>query len=747
MTNQQKTAADLQAALQHHQRGELKKAELIYRRILKTNPRNSDALNLLGAIAYQEKRGDAAVDLISRAIAINPRISDYHNNLGLALKESGRLEAAISSFREAIRLRPEDAKLHNNLGLTLRDQGHLDEAIASYLEALRLNPGYEAARNNLGGALIDCGKLKEAIACFKEVLRSQPGFAEAHNNLGYALQRSGMYEEAVVSYREAIRLKPAYAEPNFNLGNTLQEVDRIDEAVSAYKEALRLKPDYVKAHIRLGSALHEQGHTEEAVAQLGQAISLKPDSVMARWIRCAGQIPVLYQAEAEIQTSRTRYQLALQELLDTISLDSPSAIAAAAEAIGSLQPFYLAFQGQNDRQLQSLYGTLLSKIQAARYPDWAKKLPMPPCGKGQTIRVGVTSAFFHYHSNWKVPIKGWIENLDRSRFSLFGYYTGKQKDSETEQARRTFSRFVEDTPTFEQLCEEILADRLHVLIYPEVGMDPVTARLAALRLAPVQCTSWGHPDTSGLPTMDFYLSSDLMEPINSEEHYTERLVRLPNLSIHYTPLSIEPAPLDRASLGIREGAVVYSCAHTVLTYLPQFDSVFPRIAREVGDCVFIFLGYQKSAELTKRFRDRLDRAFSREDLRSEDHVVILPHLVPSQFQALNRLADVLLDSFAWSACNTTLEAMAWNLPVVTTPGDLMRGRHSYAILTMMGVTETIAVTQDDYVRMAIRLGKESGYRRHVAARIAENKHRIYEDTTCIRGLEQFLENTVEHYSA
>ena len=746
MTNHQKTLTDLQTALQHHQRGDLKKAELLYRRILKTNPRNSDALNLLGVIAYQEGKRDVAVDLISRAIAINPHVPDYHNNLGLALKESGRLEAAVSSFREAVRLRPDDAKTHNNLGLTLRDQGCLSEAISSYLEALRLNPGYEAARNNLGAALMDRGRLKEAIACFKEVLHCQPGFAEAHSNLGYALQRSGMFEEAVISYQQAIRLKPGLAEPYFNLGNTLQELGRIDEAVSSYKEALRLRPDYVKAHISLGSALHEQGRAEEAAAQLGQALSLKPDSVLARWTGCIAQIPVFYETEADIHASRGRYHQALLELRNAISLDSAPAIDSAAEAVGSAQPFYLPFQGQNDRHLQSLYGTLVSQIQAARYPRWAKKLPMPPLSSGQTIRVGIASAFFHYHSNWKAPIKGWIENLDKSRFSLFGYYTGKKKDSETELARKAFTRFVEDAPSFEDLCEEILADHLHILIYPEVGMDPVTVRLAALRLAPVQCSSWGHADTSGLPTVDFYLSSDLMEPLNAEEHYSERLVRLPNLSIYYTPLSIDPAPLDRSSLGIREGAVVYSCAHTLLTYLPQFDHVFPRIAREVEDCVFVFLGYSKSVELTERFHHRLDRAFKREGLRSEDYVVVLPHLMPPQFQALNQLADALLDSFAWSACNTALEAMAWNLPAVTMPGDLMRGRHSHAILTMMGVTETIAATQDVYVRMAVRLGKQAEFRRHIAARIVENKHRIYQDMTCIRGLERFLEEAVRQYT-
>ncbi len=737
-----RASRDLQAALKHHQRGDIKKAEALYRKVLRYSPANPDALHLLGVVAYQEGRRHEAIDLISRAIAVNGRFPDYHKNLGAALKDSGSLETAVASFRRALELKPDDPQAHDLLGLTLREQGYLDEAIHSHREALRLMPGYDAARNHLGVALQERGRLQDAIACFREVLSARPDFAEVHNNLAHALQRAGYLDEAVSSCREAIRLKPALPEAHCNLGNALQESDRMDEAVSSYREALNLRPDYVKAHIGLGNALHELGRVAEATEQMDRALALKPDSVAARWVRCMAQIPICCDTEAEIRAGRARYREALLDLKEKTRVNTLSEIAAAAEAAALCQPFYLPFLGQDDRELQSLYGTLLCDIHAARYPRWAQPLPMPQLRQGEPIRVGVVSSFFQYHSNWKAPIRGWIENIDKSRFSLFGYYTGKKKDTDTESARRCFNRFVEDVAVFEDLCAEVQADRLHVLIYPEIGMAPVTARLAALRLAPVQCNSWGHADTSGLLTQDYYLGSDLMEPADGAEHYTEQLVRLPNLSIHYTPLTIEPACVDRSSLGIREGAVLYSCFHSLLTYLPQFDFVFPRIAREVDDCVFVFLGYSKSAAVTEKFRSRMERAFAREGLRGEDYIVILPHQMPPRFQALNRMADVSLDSFSWSGCNTTLEAVGWNLPVVTLPGDLMRGRHTYAIFTMMGVTDTIAGSVEEYISLAVRLGKQAELRCRIADRISASKHRIYGDLACVRGLERFLEYAV-----
>ncbi len=374
-----------------------------------------------------------------------------------------------------------------------------------------------------------------------------------------------------------------------------------------------------------------------------------------------------------------------------------------------------------------------------RYPEFSDRPSMPPHSAAGQLRIGFVSGFFRLHSNWKVPIKGWVENLDNKKFELYGYYTGKKKDFETGAARKSFHRFVEDVHSFDELCRTIRNDNLHILIYPEIGMNPTALRLAALRLAPVQCASWGHPDTSGLPTIDYYLSSDLMEPPDAENHYTEQLVRLPNLSVYYTPADMKTSDIHRDAFGLSQKSILYLCCQSLQKYLPQYDEIYPRIARRVGDCRFLLISHPESHSITEQFRSRISKAFSRAGLNSEDYLVFLPHLDPERYLAVNRLSDVFLDTIEWSGCNSTFEAIAHNLPVVTLPGGLMRGRHSAAILTMMGIKATIADTLDDYVELSVRLGQDSSWRKQISDKIASGKHLLYRDRTCISALEDFFE--------
>jgi predicted O-linked N-acetylglucosamine transferase (SPINDLY family) len=101
--------------------------------------------------------------------------------------------------------------------------------------------------------------------------------------------------------------------------------------------------------------------------------------------------------------------------------------------------------------------------------------------------------------------------------------------------------------------------------------------------------------------------------------------------------------------------------------------------------------------------------------------------------------DAFLDSIGWSGCNSALESLPHNLPFITIAGNLMRGRHVAAILEMMGITETIASTLDDYVAIATRIANDQDARGALSRRIAENKERLYRDRTCIRFLEDFLD--------
>jgi protein O-GlcNAc transferase len=231
------------------------------------------------------------------------------------------------------------------------------------------------------------------------------------------------------------------------------------------------------------------------------------------------------------------------------------------DAIGSHQPFYLPYHGRNDRELQSLYGAAVCSALGARFAT--PVLPPPPAAQ-EPIRLEIVSGFFRQHSNWKIPIKGWLKMLNRDRFRVFGYHTGVERDGETAAA----------------LCDGFRAGPLFAAV---PGSRHGQGLRAACGHAPGrgQCTSWGHPVTSGFPTIDYFISSDLMEPANEEMHYSEKLVRLPNLSIYYEPVDVPPVQIGRAELGLRGDAAVYWCAQSLPKYLPQYDEVFARIASEV----------------------------------------------------------------------------------------------------------------------------------------------------------------------
>ncbi len=473
-------------------------------------------------------------------------------------------------------------------------------------------------------------------------------------------------------------------------------------------------------------------HREAALESYERALAAKPDFAKARLAACMAELPVLYRNDAEVNAQRAAYERKLGALCADAER---GALDSLADAIGSYQPFFLGYQGYNDRDLQSMYGGMACGLMSKRYPP----LPSPPAPqRGERIRVGIVSGYFWRHTVWKILVKGWVEQLDRNRFEVLGYHTGSIQDQETRVASKVCDRFVTGPLPLARWRQIIAQDAPHVLLYPDIGMDQMSAALAAQRLAPVQCNSWGHPDTSGFPTIDYFLSSDLMEPDNAEEHYTERLVRLPNIGVYYEPPDTQPSVTTRAELGLKTNTIVFWCGQSLFKYLPQDDDVFPRIAREVKGCQFVFLEHPKGPAATQDFRRRLDDAFRMFDLKAADHCVILARCDEHAFAAAIGCCDIVLDSIGWSGFNTTIEGLVHALPVVTMRGPLMRGAHTAALLTMMDVKDTIASTRDNYVATAVRLACDQAWRSAVKDRMAANRHRVYRDRECITALEDFL---------
>jgi protein O-GlcNAc transferase len=726
----------LAAATAQHRAGHLAEAERLYRLVCDADPGNARAFHLLGVVAHQLGRPEAA-SLVGRAVALAPDYAEAHNDRGAILAANGLFAEALSCFERAVALNPGYHEARNNLARGLRSLGRFDEALAQFELILRSMPDSPVAHFNLASVFELAGNTTDAEQHYRSAISLRPDFVDAHLHLALLLQGLDRLPEALAHAERAVALRPDSAGLRNNLGNILRGLGRRDEAIVQYEAALRIDPNFFMAHYNCGVALRGETRIADARTHFARAFALKPDFLEAELALCMAELPALYRDETEIAERRQAYASRLRQLASDV--ESAGVAASLAEAIGSHQPFYLPYQGRNDRELQAIYGALACKIMAARYA--APRLPKSP-GPGEPIRLGIVSGFFRQHSNWKIPVKGWLSGLDRTRFRVSGYHTGTERDAETDVAAALCERFVQGPLSLDAWRRTILDDAPHVLIFPEIGMDKVSAQLAAQRLAAVQCASWGHPVTSGFPTIDHFISSDLMEPAGAEDRYTEQLVRLPNLSIYYEPSDVLPPPMDRAQLGLRGNAVVFWCCQSLPKYLPQFDEVFARIAAEVPGCQFTFIEFGGGSGVTAMFRDRLDRAFRAAGLDAGDRCVFLPRLTPDRFVAAIGQCDVVLDSIGWSGCNSILESLVHDLPVVTLAGEMMRGRHTAAILQMMDIRETTAQTIDEYVSIAGALGRDAARRSELSVRIAGNKHRVYRDRECIAALEAFLERAV-----
>jgi predicted O-linked N-acetylglucosamine transferase (SPINDLY family) len=288
------------------------------------------------------------------------------------------------------------------------------------------------------------------------------------------------------------------------------------------------------------------------------------------------------------------------------------------------------------------------------------------------------------------------------------------------------------------ICECIAADKLDILVHLEFGMHPFTTKIAALRLARIQCLAWGHPVSSGLPTMDYFISSEMMEPPDGNDHYSEALVRLPNIGV------CVPKPLKaasnraRADYGLSDNRTGYVFPHSLFKQLPQYDWVFPAIAKQNPKSEFVYIERDAhSVEAAQAFKARLAGAFRQHHLDANEYVRFVPQQGFQDFLRLLSLSDVYLDCIGWSGGMTTLEALSCMLPIVTMPGRFMRGRHAYGCLRRIGISETVAQSVEDYVNVAVRLGLDEAWKKAVISKQAANLHRLYDDRDCIVELEKF----------
>lgn len=232
----------LTQAFAHQKAGRNAEAESLYREILATEPRDPNALHLLGVLAQEAGRNEEAVALIAEAISAFPFGPAFHNNLANALRALGRLEEARTSYLEALRLQPDYTEAQSGLGLVLHGLKRWEEAVDLFLTALRSRPNHPLVLNNLGVSLNLMGRLEEATAVFRRSLAANPDQPETHNNLSNILYEQGDFQGALAHSRKALELRPGYTGAHSSLLLRLNYEPSAGplELLEAHKEWARL---------------------------------------------------------------------------------------------------------------------------------------------------------------------------------------------------------------------------------------------------------------------------------------------------------------------------------------------------------------------------------------------------------------------------------------------------------------------------------------------------------------------------
>ena len=722
-TDEERVRALLARGRRLHREGDLDGAAACYRGVLDHHADHADALYLFALVLYRRGEIAEATTRLRHAIAADPAHAMAHASLGQVLQDAGRDEKALPLLERAAALRDDNPAVFNALGLSLMRTGNAFAARRAFDRAIELAPNEVEARVNRANLDRFEGRLDDARRGYEQCLALRAGHAEAHNNLGVILHQRQCPADAARHFEAAIATRPDHAEAHNNLGAALNDLGDASRALAAFRRAAALAPDLVEARVNAAVTLMVVGRQEEARRVLDDAAGRAPRDPAIVWSRCMASLEPVYRSEDHAAMSRAAYERRLRALAARLRADGP---AAAARCVALAQPFLLPYQGEADRALQSMYGDMLCTGIDPHSQRVATSRRV-----GGPLRVGIVSAFFFDHSNWKVPISGWLPRL-ADAFELHGFYTGSREDACTASARAACHRF-HAALSVEEMATAIGAEEIDVLIYPEVGMNPSTTRLAARRLAPVQCVSWGHPVTSGLPTLDYFLSSEWMEPADGDAHYRERLVRLPGLSFTCPAPVAEQEPANRFDFGLGPNDVVYLCVQNLSKYLPRHDCLFTDIAQRVGAARFVFIEGTPGATdaLRRRLRGVFGESFDR-------CVVFLPRLPRSRFLSLHDVADAALDTPSWSGCNSSLDALSRCLPVVTLPGRFMRGRHTTAIYRQMGYDALVARDETDYVERAVRLGLDADWRAAQRLAMAECGHKLYDDDTPSRALVEFI---------
>jgi predicted O-linked N-acetylglucosamine transferase (SPINDLY family) len=682
----------LQEAVALHQAGRLAEARAAYLEILKAQPRNADALHLLGVIAHQMGDHEQAVTLIGQAIAIHPGNAAQYQNIALALKALQRWDEALNQYARAIAIKPDYADAHSNRGALLQELGRLDEALASYDQALKFHPAFAEAWNNRGAVLHALKQPDAALASYGHALQLAPGFAAPHANLGAVLHDMGKLEDALASYDQALALNPDFAEGWNKRGAVLRDLERLDEALADLDKAIALQPDMAEAHVNRAPILRDLKRPQEALASYAMAMARKPETPFLTGL----------------------FLSAKMLLCDWGGLKKTLADCVAAVRAGKQVATPFVLLGLVDDPL--LHRQAAEIYCAARYPKSSALGPLVARSAGEKIRIGYYSADFHNHATAYLMAE-LFESHDPEKFELTAFSFGPGSQGEMRQRiAGAFGEFLEVRGLGDREIAHLSRQRgIDIAVDLKGYTKDARPGIFAEGCAPIQVHYIGYPGTMGAPFMDYVIADGTVIPPGQEAAYSEKILRLPHsYQANDSQRKISDKKFTRREFGLPENGFVFCCFNKNTKLVPEMFEGWLRILKARDGSVLWLLRDDAAAA------ENLRRAASAGGLDST-RLVFADRVPLDEHLARHRLADLFLDSWPYNAHTTASDALWAGLPLLTLEGEAFAGRVAASLLKSLELPELITTSLADYESLAIILARDPAKLAAIRTKLAKTR--------------------------
>jgi predicted O-linked N-acetylglucosamine transferase (SPINDLY family) len=409
--------------------------------------------------------------------------------------------------------------------------------------------------------------------------------------------------------------------------------------------------------------------------------------------------------------------------------------------------YYLTYQDCNNGLLMKEHAKLYSNMLKLVYDKDTLELASPVVeSKQRRLKVGFVSRFLSNHSVGKISA-GLIEGLAKSNFDVYVYTLDNTHEVIGQHISNVCSKYVNPKGPLGNWIESIRSDALDTLVILDPIMDINMYLLGCFRLAPIQVSTWGHPDTSGLPYIDYYISSSLFEKYN-DSYYTEQLIRFKSMGICYKHIDDFIGfntfdlikTLDKQSMRhifrLPVDVHIYGITSNMIKINPQMDRVIDAVLEADKHGVVVMIMW-KDMRLFDRVCDRLRR-----NVKNFDRIIFLQHQTDMlSFLKLVYTFDVVLDTHPFGGCISSLETFIVGVCIVTLPGNKLYGRFTQGFYKVMGVEGLVAKDMDEYVKIAVRVASNQSYRVMLENQIIVNNHKLFGDQESVKEWAEFL-NTV-----